>query len=359
MNNWFLEGYLNNSGQLTRLSVDSFPFVIGRSNTATLTLETPGISRSHAELVIEGSALLVRDLGSINGTQVNDESFTGSRPVNDGDILTIAQQEFRIVCTAMTEQVTISSDVTRMITGEVRAKLVRGTKEFRELMSQRQLTSLFQPIVTNSGLFGYEALARGSHHQLSSSPAALFTIAESIGQQVELSELCRERALEIAASTNRHMPYFFNIHPAEFDNFSRLLDSVAKLREQYRELELVFEVHEEAVTDIDQMWTLSERLQKMGIKLAYDDFGAGQTRLMELIEVPAHYVKFDISLIRNIHQAPASRQEMVEVLIKFAQQAGSQVLAEGVETREEAEKCRELGFDLYQGYFFGKPEVHQ
>jgi len=358
VNNWFLEGYLNNSGQLTRLPIDTFPYTIGRSNSVSLTLATAGISRSHAELTLQAEQLMVRDLGSINGTQVNDESFAGSLAVSDGDILTIAQQEFRIVCTAMTEQQTVSNDVTSLVTRGGNAKLVRGTKEFRELMAQRQLTSFFQPIVTNTGLFGYEALARGSHSQLPSSPATLFAIAESIGQEVELSELCRERALAIAASTNRKLPYFFNIHPAEFDDFDRLLDSMAKLREQYRELELVFEVHEEAVTDIDQMWSLSERLQKMDIKLAYDDFGAGQTRLMELIEVPAHYVKFDILLIRDIDRAPASRQEMVAVLVKFAQQAGSQVLAEGVETREEADKCRALGFDLYQGYFFGKPEAH-
>ena len=120
----------------------------------------------------------------------------------------------------------------------------------------------------------------------------------------------------------------------------------------------MFEVHEEAVTDITQMAELSDQLHGQGIKTAYDDFGAGQTRLMELTEVPADYVKFDIQLIRDIHKAPLPRQQMVAMLIKFAQQAGSMALAEGVETEEEAIKCRELGFDLYQGYYFGKPQAH-
>jgi EAL domain-containing protein (putative c-di-GMP-specific phosphodiesterase class I) len=283
--------------------------------------------------------------------------ISGQIILNDGDILTIAQQEFRLSYQNLGRTPTVS-EATSIMTSSISEKLVRGTKQFRELMDNKQLTAHFQPIVTNEGLLGYEALARGTHETLSNSPFTLFTIAESIGLEVELSELCREQALAIADLTNKGVPYFFNIHPAEFRGAKRLMDSVAKLRNQYPNLELVFEVHEEAVTDITQMAELRDQLRAQGIKLAYDDFGAGQTRLMELTEVPADYVKFDIQLIRDIHKAPEARQQMVAMLIKFAQQAGSMALAEGVETEEEAIKCRELGFDLYQGYYFGRPQAH-
>lgn len=357
INSWYLEGYLESNKYLTRLVVDESPFVIGRSTTVSLTINMAGISRQHLELSLEDDRLYVKDLGSVNGTFVNDKAILGRVVLYDGDILTIAQQEFRLSCQNFGLNSPVS-EVTSIITSVISEKLVRGTKQLRELMENKQLTAHFQPIVTNEGLLGYEALARGSHESLSSSPLALFTIAESIGLEVELSELCREQALAIADRTNKGVPYFFNIHPAEFKGSARLMESVAKLRNQYPDLELVFEVHEEAVTDITQMAELSEQLHAQGIKLAYDDFGAGQTRLMELTEVPADYVKFDIQLIRDIHKAPEPRQQMVAMLIKFAQQAGSLALAEGVETEEEATKCRELGFDLYQGYYFGRPQAH-
>lgn len=357
MINWYLEGYLENHRHLTRLAVDQYPFIIGRSATASLTVNIAGISRQHAELSVENDNLYVKDLGSVNGTFVNDKAISGQVVLHDGDILTIAHQEFRLSCQNF-DRILTDPAATNIITTGISEKLVRGTKQLRELLDKKQLTAHFQPIFSNEGLHGYEALARGNHESLSSSPLVLFTIAESIGLEVELSELCREQALAIADLTNKSVPYFFNIHPAEFKGAKRLMDSVAKLRSQYPNLDLVFEMHEEAVTDIAQMAELSEQLHGQGIKLAYDDFGAGQTRLMELTEVPADYVKFDMQLIRDIHKAPEPRQQMVAMLIKFVQQAGSMALAEGVETEEEAVKCRELGFDLYQGYYFGRPQAH-
>ena len=83
INNWYLGGYLENNKHLTRLVVDESPFVIGRSNTASLTLSVAGVSRQHVELSLEDDRLYVKDLGSVNGTLVNDksrESWDGNLP---------------------------------------------------------------------------------------------------------------------------------------------------------------------------------------------------------------------------------------------------------------------------------------
>jgi EAL domain-containing protein (putative c-di-GMP-specific phosphodiesterase class I) len=120
-------------------------------------------------------------------------------------------------------------------------------------------------------------------------------------------------------------------------------------------LPLVVEVHETAITSLTMMRELQALLTELDIELAYDDFGVGQARLVELMSVPPAYLKFDMSLIRNIHQQPARAQQMVQTLVSMAKDLGTQTLAEGIEYKEELEVCKRLGFDLGQGYYLGLP----
>ena len=93
----------------------------------------------------------------------------------------------------------------------------------------------------------------------------------------------------------------------------------------------------------------------MKIGLAYDDFGAGQSRLNELVQSPPDYLKFDMSLIHDIDAATLQRQQMVASLVQMVRDLGIISLAEGVETPAEAATCLQMGFELGQGFFFGKP----
>ena len=105
-------------------------------------------------------------------------------------------------------------------------------------------------------------------------------------------------------------------------------------------------------------WTFgAEPLKNMGIQLAFDDFGVGQSRLNELAEVPPHVVKFDMSLIRDIDCATPKKQQMVAQLVQLVQSIGSIALAEGVETEAEAAFCQSIGFQLCQGFLTGKPKL--
>ena len=109
------------------------------------------------------------------------------------------------------------------------------------------------------------------------------------------------------------------------------------------------------VTDIKQLRELTERFAALDIRFAYDDFGAGQARLLELADVPAHYVKFDMSLIRDLHKASPRKQQLVRDLVRMVLATGSTPLAEGVETEDEALICLDMGFELIQGYLTGRP----
>ncbi|MEF8711295.1 MAG: EAL domain-containing protein [Candidatus Accumulibacter propinquus] len=93
----------------------------------------------------------------------------------------------------------------------------------------------------------------------------------------------------------------------------------------------------------------------MGVRFAYDDFGAGQARLSELGDAPAHFVKFDMGLVHDIHLAGARKRRVVGDLVKLVLDLGSVPLAEGIEQEVEAQICREMGFQLIQGFLTGRP----
>ena len=96
-------------------------------------------------------------------------------------------------------------------------------------------------------------------------------------------------------------------------------------------------------------------LLERNIALAYDDFGAGQARLLELAEAPPHYLKFDRRFVHEIDQAPAAKRRLLHSLLSLARELLVKTVAEGIETAAEARACAELGFTHGQGFHIGRP----
>jgi EAL domain-containing protein (putative c-di-GMP-specific phosphodiesterase class I) len=105
------------------------------------------------------------------------------------------------------------------------------------------------------------------------------------------------------------------------------------------------------------MRQLRATLSDLNIGLAYDDFGAGQARLVELAEVRLDYLKFDMKLVQNLDIAPLARHKMVDILVQMVRDLNVRPLAEGIETIGEHEMCRRVGFDCAQGYLYGQPAL--
>ncbi len=353
---WFLEGFLGPRQSLQRIRVDQFPFRLGRQEGLSLMVEYPGISRVHAEIVEAQGQLTIRDLGSTNGTFVNRVRVEGTQSLNHGDIVHLADLEFRLL--AEYRDSDLNMKMTRQGIAELPENMPTGSRELQELLVRGNVTAALQPIVGgNAGhpVFAYEVLGRGTHPGLSANPGDLFRIAESLNQEVRLSEMMRRVGLRKAHQFDPRARYFTNIHPMEMDDTERLLDSLSGLQSSFPGLRLVLEIHERAVTDPAAMAILREQLRERQVELAYDDFGAGQARLVELAEVPPDYIKLDIALIRDIDQAAKAKRDMVAMLSQYAKELGIQVVAEGISSRGEADFCQRIGCDLLQGYLFGKP----
>ena len=231
---------------------------------------------------------------------------------------------------------------------------------FLELLAGKGLYVAVQPIVhaLDGSAFGYELLGRSRHPDLPRSPAHLFHIGSRLNRAGALSEAFRRVGIGAVASRLQGAVLFANAHPTETFE-PGFVDSIAALVEAHPGLDLVLEIHETAVLDPARMRELGTRLAGIGVRFAYDDFGAGQARLNELSEVPPHFVKFDIALVNGLATAGARKQRVVSDLVRLVSDLGSVALAEGIEQAADAEVCRQMGFRLMQGFLFGKPDRHR
>ncbi|MCM2535999.1 EAL domain-containing protein [Neobacillus pocheonensis] len=97
-----------------------------------------------------------------------------------------------------------------------------------------------------------------------------------------------------------------------------------------------------------------EHYRRQGFRIAVDDAGTGYNSLKTLIYLKPEFIKIDKALIRNIEQNP-SQQHLVELLLEFALQSETVVIAEGIETLAELRFLKNLGVHMGQGYAIGKP----
>ena len=345
--NWCLEGLIHEGDVKRRIPVNSNPFHVGRNPQCDLVLPSRNVSKSHAHLISAGEILAVRDLRSTNGTYVNGNRITGDTLLNEADFLQFGDTEFRVSreTPQNTEQTLEKSDVAA-------AGVLR---QFDKLLNQRCIVPFFQPVIdlASGSTVGYEVLARSTVKGMEG-PNEMFSTAAKLNLEERLSALCRT----VGVLAGRELPgqprIFVNTHPTEC-LMTGVLDSLRELRAMVPDQPLTLELHEATVTDQRTMKELRSQLRALNISLAYDDFGAGQSRLIDLVQVPPDYLKFDIHMIRDLHLASTAQRQLVKTLVSMVRDFHISALAEGIECQEELEVCKEIGFEFAQGYLFGRP----
>lgn len=345
--NWTFVGQESAGTPSEAISVQEFPCLVGRGNDVQVRLTHPSISQRHAELTIENDFLVIRDIGSRNGTFVNGTRVSNPRQVMPGDLVQFGDRLYRLELRSFTHSnnMTMAAD-----TSSDRALVVA---QVERMIATRNVSVFLQAIVSlkTGGLHACESLARGRAFGVES-PNTMFKAATHLQKEVYLSEMMREMTLECV---NPGLHLFLNTHPSEIANIRGLLGSLIKLRQKYPSQPITLEIHEAAAAEFQLLKALRLALDDLNIRLAFDDFGAGQARIMELIDVRPHYLKFDMRMIRGLDQATESKRKLVQSLVEITQELGVVTLAEGIETQEEADCCRELGMELAQGFLFNKP----
>lgn len=345
---WWLEECVDPRGKGTAAPVTTFPFRVGRHEDMSLTLPCRTVSGIHAEILQDGDELLIRDLNSTNGTFVNGRKIIEPVPLKSGDLIQFGR---------------VAARLTRSVPEQLRHTAIEDVcdhafamTQFEKLMSQRAVVPHFQPITDASGktAVAFEVLGRSRMYGLQR-PHEMFDVASRLNMEIDLSRMMRDMGVEFGNAIYDKPHLFLNTHPNELADIGELVQSLDQIRRANSDQQFTLEIHEAAVTDASLMAELYASLRDLEIGLAYDDFGAGQARLLEIVEVSPDYLKFDMSLVQGIHRAPTQRQFLLKRLVDMVRELGVIPLAEGIECGEDRDVCDEIGFELFQGYLFGRP----
>lgn len=234
-------------------------------------------------------------------------------------------------------------------------------------LERKEFLLYFQPQVTSSGkIIGFEALLRWQHPTLGLlGPNEFISIAEEqnyiipIGNWV-LQEACEK--LKEWHRLNHFMRIAVNISGRQFFDLSRksgecLIVNVQKSLESSG-IEPVFlelEVTERMVmNDMLLVGDYLKRLKKIGVRIACDDFGVGYSSFSRLKSLPLDTIKIDQSLINDLPNNKIDKV-IVQGIISISKQLQACVVAEGVERFEQYEISKQLGCDLIQGFYTGRP----
>ena len=227
----------------------------------------------------------------------------------------------------------------------------RRVSDLRASLRERGVYVDYHPIVVTETqeIYGYEALARGVMRSLRS-PEVMFDVAAEADLVWELSRLCRSRAIE--GMDTRLQPgelLFLNVDPHDFN------DPAFNEHEVKYPQRVVIEITERtAIKDYPKFRERLRAFREAGFRFAVDDAGSGYAGLGSIANLEPDYIKLDISLINGI-DTNFIKQNLVETMVKFANDHGAMVIAEGVERAEEFKAVKELGVHLVQGFFLHRP----
>ena len=211
----------------------------------------------------------------------------------------------------------------------------------------------YQPIVRgkDGSVFSYEALMR-SESKTRPHPGAILAAAEKVGRLDDVGRRVREIAPLPFLDRDDDVVLFVNLHPRDLLD-KRLLDRDTPLGKLSSRV--VLEITERASFDAipDAQETIAYlRLQRY--RIAVDDLGSGYSGLTSFATLEPDFVKLDMALIRDV-DTNVTKQKLVRSIVELCRDMGVVVVAEGIETVSERDRCVELGVDLLQGYFIAKP----
>jgi EAL domain-containing protein (putative c-di-GMP-specific phosphodiesterase class I) len=230
--------------------------------------------------------------------------------------------------------------------------------DLRLAIAGDQLRLHYQPLFDAAGvLVGFEALARWTHPERGEiSPSEFIPAAEECGLILPLSEQLLRRACAEAAGWTNPLRVAVNISPLQFrhGDLPGLIETVLTetgLEPERLELEITEGV---MITDFDRTMLVLHRIKALGVRIALDDFGTGYSSLSYLHVFPLTTLKIDRSFVANLGVA-SEAVAIARAVISLGHALGIEVVAEGVETREQFDFLVDEGCNFLQGFLLGRP----
>lgn len=230
-------------------------------------------------------------------------------------------------------------------------------------IQQKQFSMFYQPQYNKQGeLTSFEALVRWYHANKGYIPPCDFIpLAERAGLIIPLGYLLFELVLKelhsLQLAVKKDIKVAFNLSLKQFFdiNLSSHLIHLCNLYDvdpRYIKLEITESV---AAANINDVIQIIANLQSLGMEIELDDYGTGFSSLKYLKDFQISCIKIDQSFVNGLFLHP-SNKAIINCTIQMAHELGFTVLAEGIETIEQYEYLKNKGCDLFQGYYFGKPQ---
>ncbi len=255
----------------------------------------------------------------------------------------------------------------RVVVDEETVKTLKRKEEIRtlvrEAIDEERVAVYYQPIYsTQTHKFSSaEALVRILNSDGSIiSPGHFIPVAEETGQIVELGEIVFRKVCQFIKEHDikaMGMEYIeVNLSVAQCEK-ETLAEDFGRILKEYdvEPGQINLEITETASMEAKEVLLQNMHdFMERGIKFSLDDFGTGQSNLNYIMSMPVDIVKFDYSITRD-YFVNARAKYVVENMVNMVQQMGMEVVAEGVETKEQLEEFSSLGVDFIQGYYFSRP----
>jgi diguanylate cyclase (GGDEF)-like protein/PAS domain S-box-containing protein len=235
--------------------------------------------------------------------------------------------------------------------------------DLRHAINSNDFEVHYQPIVllTSRRCVGFESLIRWTRDGVAISPAVFIPIAEELGLIEPLGTWVLQQACLAFASWRRQFPaagidyITVNVSSRQLmqQNF-RLVVEQAVHKARMKPGDLRLEITETALMDSPHIAAeLLRELRDFGVKIYLDDFGTGYSSLSHLHKLPVDALKIDRSFVTSLVQS--DRPAIVESILALARTLNTSVVAEGIESAEQASELERLGCTHAQGYLFSRP----
>jgi len=346
-----LAGCVRAADTVARLGGDEFVVIFDGLDPVEVTAATERvIAALAAPVVIEGHELLIRASIGIAHRRADDDA---SDLLRQADIAMYAAKH-RGGCGYLTYEAGMAGAV---------ANHAQLGAELRQAIIDEQLYLLYQPIVDLDGdgrLLGVEALVRWAHSTRGPLPPNDFIpLAERNGLIVPMGrwvvrEACRQ-FVAWSAEYGTAAPAVLNVNVSARElREPRFTEDVAGVLAETSMAphRLVLEVTETTIFELGTSVANLKALREMGVQISLDDFGTGQSTLTLLQNCAVDELKLD----QSFTQAGATGGPTIAAAVmQLARTFGLNVVAEGVETAQQAAWLREIGYTAAQGYHFARP----
>jgi diguanylate cyclase (GGDEF)-like protein len=237
---------------------------------------------------------------------------------------------------------------------------LRLEAELPDAIAAGQIVPYYQPLVglNSKDVIGYEVLARWLHPALGLvSPADFIPIAEDTGLIRNVTTAILSKAVEDAKRWPAHVYLSVNISPRQLSDTWLAQEILAILsRSGFPPARVEVEITESGLVEkIAEVKKVLASLRNVGIRVALDDFGTGYSSLYHLRALNIDTIKIDRSFVTHMLANPEEEQ-IVEAVINLSNAMGIRTVAEGIETPEVLARLQEIGCNVGQGYYFGKPQ---